>query len=364
MRELFPDWRAQGHRRSSCTSTAAASRSTSTSSTASPTRPRPRACAVGGVDGDGHRPRRRRRRHEVLTTRARSQVEQVIVGAGRGCSNLGACSACPSAIDIRTPTGDVRGTSRCGRTGTCRRARSRSTRRCSTAADGSAPPVIHVDTDAPLHDDDGKLVTDELWGIYYKRDRHGVQGGAAPLRSAPTCRSTRTRPRTSIPTFPDMWCAALRTAWSGSRAAGRCTRRALRRCRRVHGRQLPGLRLHPAERLRDRRLEPRLQDDRRRSRGREGRLRRALVAAVSVPLRALRDGRSAPGLEQPVPLELSTSARMRAPSVLGSDPGNGLSGVRPQDGTRAEGARIARLAGSVAVRARSGAHRARVDGVR
>ena len=27
----------------------------------------------------------------------------------------------------------------------------------------------------------GELITDELWGIYYKRDRHGVQGGASPL---------------------------------------------------------------------------------------------------------------------------------------------------------------------------------------
>ena len=48
-------------------------------------------------------------------------------------------------------------------------------------ADGGAPPVIHLDTDAPLYTDDGELVTDELWGIYFKRDRHGVQGGASPL---------------------------------------------------------------------------------------------------------------------------------------------------------------------------------------
>ena len=48
-------------------------------------------------------------------------------------------------------------------------------------ADGRAPPVIHLDTDAPLYTDDGDLVTDELWGIYFKRDRHGVQGGASPL---------------------------------------------------------------------------------------------------------------------------------------------------------------------------------------
>jgi glycine/D-amino acid oxidase-like deaminating enzyme len=48
--------------------------------------------------------------------------------------------------------------------------------------DGNMPPVIHVDTDAPLLDDDGSLVTDELWGIYYKPDVNfgGVQGGAMP----------------------------------------------------------------------------------------------------------------------------------------------------------------------------------------
>ncbi|MFK8019336.1 MAG: NAD(P)/FAD-dependent oxidoreductase [Pseudomonadales bacterium] len=50
--------------------------------------------------------------------------------------------------------------------------------------DGKMPPVLHIDTDAPLYcDDDGSLITDELWGIYYKPDFHfgGVQGGAAPF---------------------------------------------------------------------------------------------------------------------------------------------------------------------------------------
>ena len=51
-----------------------------------------------------------------------------------------------------------------------------------TDNDGDMPPVIHVDTDAPLYDEDGELVTDELWGIYYKPDFYfnGVQGGSAP----------------------------------------------------------------------------------------------------------------------------------------------------------------------------------------
>lgn len=52
------------------------------------------------------------------------------------------------------------------------------------ANDGSLPPVVHVDTDAPLHSDiDGSLITDQPWGVYYKPDFHfgGIQGGAAPF---------------------------------------------------------------------------------------------------------------------------------------------------------------------------------------
>ncbi len=48
---------------------------------------------------------------------------------------------------------------------------------------GKMPPVVHLDSDAPLLDDEtGALITEDLWGIYYKPDFNfgGVQGGAAP----------------------------------------------------------------------------------------------------------------------------------------------------------------------------------------
>ena len=51
--------------------------------------------------------------------------------------------------------------------------------------DDRFPPVIHVDSDAPLYSDvDGSLITDKMWGIYYKPDYHfgGIQGGAAPFK--------------------------------------------------------------------------------------------------------------------------------------------------------------------------------------
>ncbi len=48
---------------------------------------------------------------------------------------------------------------------------------------GSFPPVLHVDSSAPLYDDvTGELITEEMWGIYYKPDFYfgGVQGGTSP----------------------------------------------------------------------------------------------------------------------------------------------------------------------------------------
>ena len=52
-----------------------------------------------------------------------------------------------------------------------------------TDSSGAAPPVLHVDSDTPLLDDlTGELITDEMWGIYYKPDVYfgGVQGGTSP----------------------------------------------------------------------------------------------------------------------------------------------------------------------------------------
>jgi len=52
--------------------------------------------------------------------------------------------------------------------------------------DGKMPPLIHVDSDEPLYSDrDKSLITDQMWGIYYKPDiceNLGIQGGAAPFK--------------------------------------------------------------------------------------------------------------------------------------------------------------------------------------
>ena len=85
--------------------------------------------------------------------------------------------------------------------------------------DGRFPPVLHVDTDAPLYSDrDGKLITDKLWGIYYKPDFNfgGVQGGASPYKVEQDPDEVAVDPYgPESPEFVvgedfiDMWCSAL-----------------------------------------------------------------------------------------------------------------------------------------------------------
>ncbi len=76
-------------------------------------------------------------------------------------------------------------------------------------ADGSEGPVLHVDSDRPLLDDEGRLITDGPWGIYVKPDRESVQGGAQPLPVGPELVVDPYPSGTVEPGFADLWCAAL-----------------------------------------------------------------------------------------------------------------------------------------------------------
>ena len=85
--------------------------------------------------------------------------------------------------------------------------------------DGKVPPVIHVDTDAPLISDvDGSTITEEMWGIYYKPDWHfgGIQGGASPYKVETPVDEVKVDPYgpsspefVSSKEFAHMWVSAL-----------------------------------------------------------------------------------------------------------------------------------------------------------
>ncbi len=83
---------------------------------------------------------------------------------------------------------------------------------------GAPPPVVHLDTDAPLHDENGELVTAQPWGIYYKPDRcfGGIQGGGMPRPLAEPVDEVAVDPYgperssyTAGPDFARLWTAGL-----------------------------------------------------------------------------------------------------------------------------------------------------------
>jgi len=147
----------------------------------------------------------------VETSKGEIEVgEQVVIAPGPWAPRFWSLLGQPDTIDIRTPSGDVVRDRPMWTYWNLQEGEIAVDPLMFATADGGAPPVIHLDTDAPLYTDDGDLVTDELWGIYFKRDRHGVQGGASPLVVDGEVELDPYPSTTDVdPTFPDMWCAAL-----------------------------------------------------------------------------------------------------------------------------------------------------------
>jgi glycine/D-amino acid oxidase-like deaminating enzyme len=118
----------------------------------------------------------------VDTDRGTIACDQVVVAAGPWVRDFWHMLDLPAEIDVRGRDGNVyrrpMWTYWCLQEGTLGVDPS-----YLLDNDGDMPPVVHIDTDAPLIDDiDGSIVTEELWGVYYKPDVNfgGVQGGAMP----------------------------------------------------------------------------------------------------------------------------------------------------------------------------------------
>ncbi len=152
----------------------------------------------------------------VTTSEGRIEVgEQVVIAPGPWARVLWAMLGLPETIDVCTPSGDVVPERPMWTYWNLQEGEITVDPLSFATADGGPPPVIHLDTDAPLRTDDGKLLTDELWGIYFKRDRHGVQGGASPLVVESDVELDPYPSTTNVdPDFADMWCAGLSHALS------------------------------------------------------------------------------------------------------------------------------------------------------
>jgi methylglutamate dehydrogenase subunit A len=145
----------------------------------------------------------------VETTAGRIEPEQVVVAVGPWIAELWEMLGLPRRLDVRQPDGSVRENLDMWTYWYLQEGEVEIDPTIFVTADGALPPVLHVDSDQPLHSDEGKLVTDELWGIYVKQDRNSVQGGAAPLRVGHEFQVDPYPTGDVQPDFPDLWCAAL-----------------------------------------------------------------------------------------------------------------------------------------------------------
>ncbi len=120
----------------------------------------------------------------VETNRGKIQCEHVVVGAGPWVRTMWGMLDLPMNIDITDPKGNVHKNNPMWTFWSLQEGTLGIDPEIQFTNDGEMPPVIHVDSDQPLYsDEDGSLITDQMWGIYYKPDFHfgGIQGGAAPF---------------------------------------------------------------------------------------------------------------------------------------------------------------------------------------
>ena len=165
----------------------------------------------------------------VETTAGTIECDEVVVGVGPWINAIWNMLDLPKTISIKGRDGSVHDGVRMWRYMALQEGTLGVDPDFQKTNDGRMPPVIHVDTDAPLHSDrDGRLITDRLWGLYYKPDFHfnGVQGGAMPARVERDADDVRVDPYgPKSPEFvvddgfADMWTSAL--AFCQKRFAGK-----------------------------------------------------------------------------------------------------------------------------------------------
>jgi len=155
----------------------------------------------------------------VLTEQGNIDCDHVIVGAGPWVKQIWDMLELPAAITIKGRDGKVHENVAMWTFWSLQEGTLGVDPMLQRTNDGKLPPVIHVDTDATLYSDvDHSLITDRIWGIYYKPDFNfgGVQGGAMPFKVKADPAEVKIDPYG--PASPDfvvgedfarMWCSAL-----------------------------------------------------------------------------------------------------------------------------------------------------------
>jgi len=155
----------------------------------------------------------------VETNQGSVSCEHVVIGAGPWVRDFWKMLDLPAQIEVKDLEGNVHSDVDMWRFWQLEEGVLRVEPELLQTNDGEMPPVLHVDTDAPLYSTvDGSLITDQMWGIYYKPDWHfgGIQGGAAPYEIKKPAEDVAIDPYgpsspefVSGPEFAHMWVSAL-----------------------------------------------------------------------------------------------------------------------------------------------------------
>ena len=145
----------------------------------------------------------------VKTSAGDVAVEQVVIAVGPWIPQLWQMLGLPDRLDVHQPDGAVAADQPMWTYWYLQEGETQFDPAIFTTSDGSLSPVLHVDSDVPLKADDGTVVTEEQWGVYFKPDRDTIQGGASPLPVGPEFTVDPYPSGSAEPDFPDLWCAAL-----------------------------------------------------------------------------------------------------------------------------------------------------------
>ncbi|MCP4878966.1 MAG: FAD-binding oxidoreductase [Gammaproteobacteria bacterium] len=155
----------------------------------------------------------------VETNQGSVACEKVVIGAGPWVRDFWSMLNLPSQIEVKDLEGNVHNDVDMWRFWQLEEGVLRVDPEILKTNAGDMPPVLHVDTDAPLYSTvDGSLITDQMWGIYYKPDWHfgGIQGGASPYEIKKPAEEVAIDPYgpsspefVSGPEFAHMWVSAL-----------------------------------------------------------------------------------------------------------------------------------------------------------
>jgi glycine/D-amino acid oxidase-like deaminating enzyme len=150
----------------------------------------------------------------VRTSRGQIKIEQVVVAVGPWIKNIWTLLGLPDKVAVRTPDGELHEDLDMWTYWRLQEGEIRVDPEGYSTSEGKYPPVLHVDSTEPLCSDrDGSLITDGHWGVYFKRDRRGVQGGGVPEKIGPQARVDPYGPASPYytvgPDFADYWTAGL-----------------------------------------------------------------------------------------------------------------------------------------------------------